>query len=264
MASKTERRESKSRAFSDISPDELADITDGYPHAVRQQISVIKTGLKRRQLSGAQPCAKATVEVLRNVLGNLPFKNAKEMMLAVRVVGKELSNAAPAELTVGNITRRVLYMIREEYNGKKRAAEATLPTPPETAAASTLRARALLASTDSLGELSDETAFLSDNSEVKPPTSDAPSPRTPTSHSRPIMPTSRPSSSSFLTLTANTSFSKDLSSTSYDKDSQQPSLTRSLSMGSTNTDAPEDYALGEWRSGGVAVERETLFLCSDC
>jgi len=257
LREKIERRESKSRTFSDISPDELADITANYPHAVRQQISIIKTGLKRRQLSGAQPCAKATVEVLRNVLGNLPFKNAKEMLLAVRVVGKELSNAAPAELTVGNITRRVLYMIREEYNGKKRAAEAALPTPPETAAASALRARALLASTDSLVELSGESASLSDSSEIKPPTSDSPpipSPSTPTSsQNRPFMPASRPSSSSFLTMSTNPSFSKDLSSASYDKDSQQPSLTRSLSMGSTNTEAPEDYTLGKSLSQSVSL-----------
>ena len=115
----------KSRSGSDLNSDELAEILCAYPHALRLQIQSIRTGLKRRQLQGAHPCAKACVEVLRNVLGSSSqAKNARDMLRVVRLVGKDLASMAPAELTVGNITRRVLFMIREEYNTKKRAAEA--------------------------------------------------------------------------------------------------------------------------------------------
>ena len=42
------------------------------------------------------------------------------MMNAVRAAGRELDLAAPCELTTGNIVRRVLFMIREEYGHKIR------------------------------------------------------------------------------------------------------------------------------------------------
>ena len=42
------------------------------------------------------------------------------MMTVVRAVGKELTSAVPSELTVGNLVRRVLFMIREEYAAKVR------------------------------------------------------------------------------------------------------------------------------------------------
>lgn len=36
------------------------------------------------------------------------------------MVGKELVEAAPCEFTIGNLVRRVLFMIREEYTQKLR------------------------------------------------------------------------------------------------------------------------------------------------
>lgn len=53
-------------------------------------------------------------------------------MRAVRAMGRELMNASPAELCIGNIVIRVLYFIREEYSQRLRAVEesgGTLPAP---------------------------------------------------------------------------------------------------------------------------------------
>ena len=86
------------------------------------QLEIIGTALKRKQLSGSNSCAKATVEILRVFLGSPQLKTAEQMMGAMRVVGKELSQCAPSELTVGNIVRRVMQIIREEYSSKKNAA----------------------------------------------------------------------------------------------------------------------------------------------
>lgn len=36
-------------------------------------------------------------------------------MRVVKLLGRELSYAAPSELTIGNLVRRVLYVIREEH-----------------------------------------------------------------------------------------------------------------------------------------------------
>jgi len=84
------------------------------------QIETFSTALKRRQVSGAQACAKATTEILRVVLGMTKLQTADQMLAAVRVVGKELSRSAASELAVGNIARRVLHIIREEYSNKLR------------------------------------------------------------------------------------------------------------------------------------------------
>lgn len=83
-----------------------------------QQLMTISMGLKRRQIMGGQATAKATVEILRVVLGSGKYYNAAELMRAARAVGKELSSSAPGEVTIGNVIRRVLYLIREEFAAK--------------------------------------------------------------------------------------------------------------------------------------------------
>lgn len=83
-----------------------------------QQMMTISMALKRRQIVGGQATAKATVEILRVVLGSGKYYNADELMRAARAVGKELSSSAPGEVTIGNVIRRVLYLIREEFAAK--------------------------------------------------------------------------------------------------------------------------------------------------
>lgn len=71
--------------------------------------------LKRRQLSGSQQCAKETLELLRSLLARYTFSSTEQMIRVVKAFGRELSAAAPTELTIGNVVRRVLFCIREEH-----------------------------------------------------------------------------------------------------------------------------------------------------
>lgn len=79
------------------------------------QLDTLVVGLKRRQVSGPYNCAQFTVELFRNLVGSCKWGTAGQLMDAVREVGKELIAAKPSELAVGNMVRRVLYIVREEY-----------------------------------------------------------------------------------------------------------------------------------------------------
>uniref|UniRef100_A0A6U4LTB6 Translation initiation factor eIF2B subunit beta n=1 Tax=Hemiselmis andersenii TaxID=464988 RepID=A0A6U4LTB6_HEMAN len=70
--------------------------------------------LKRRQLNSKE-CAIGTVEALRSVIGATKGNNPARILEEVRAVGRELVRAQPTELTVGNMVRRILFIIREEY-----------------------------------------------------------------------------------------------------------------------------------------------------
>ncbi|CAJ1958997.1 unnamed protein product [Sphenostylis stenocarpa] len=74
--------------------------------------------LKKREIEGSQATAKQTAELLRSVISHqrVPHANqATALINAVRAVGEQIIDANPIELAVGNIVRRVLYIIREEH-----------------------------------------------------------------------------------------------------------------------------------------------------
>ncbi|KAK7334698.1 hypothetical protein VNO80_26459 [Phaseolus coccineus] len=73
--------------------------------------------LKKRKIEGSQATAKQTAELLRSVISHqrVPHTNqATSLINAVRAVGEQIIDANPIELSVGNIVRRVLHIIREE------------------------------------------------------------------------------------------------------------------------------------------------------
>ncbi|KAG7112876.1 translation initiation factor eIF-2B subunit beta like protein [Verticillium longisporum] len=70
--------------------------------------------LKRRQISGAEPCAVATAHILLQVVAKTRFQDVDQMLEKVQQVGCRLVAAQPKELVVGNIVRRVLGLIRDE------------------------------------------------------------------------------------------------------------------------------------------------------
>eukprot|EP00903_Cladosiphon_okamuranus_P022092 g20314.t2 len=91
---------------------------------VLSQLETLVVGLKRRQVSGPYNCAQFTVELYRNLVGSCKWGTAGQLMDAVREVGKELVAAKPSELAVGNMVRRVLYIIRDEYESALATADA--------------------------------------------------------------------------------------------------------------------------------------------
>mmetsp|Transcript_13483 Transcript_13483/g.22567 ORF Transcript_13483/g.22567 Transcript_13483/m.22567 type:complete len:404 (-) Transcript_13483:578-1789(-) len=98
----------------EMSSEELMTLLVGCP-AVKSDLNLIVISLRRRKLNGSHQCAKATLELLRNLIGRYNFSCADQMMRTVRAVGRELVQAAPSELTIGNLVRRILFLIREEY-----------------------------------------------------------------------------------------------------------------------------------------------------
>jgi translation initiation factor 2B subunit (eIF-2B alpha/beta/delta family) len=71
--------------------------------------------LKRRQLSG-RDMAVETAEVLVKVIGAAKGNNPNLLITEVQDIGRRLEEAGgTGELIVGNICRRVLFIIRDEY-----------------------------------------------------------------------------------------------------------------------------------------------------
>lgn len=70
--------------------------------------------LKRRDLVGSNLVALHTAELLRTLLSRRKYTSVTEMIAIIRSAGKTLTLAHPIELAIGNIVRRVLYIIRHE------------------------------------------------------------------------------------------------------------------------------------------------------
>jgi hypothetical protein len=70
--------------------------------------------LKRRKIQGAYNVAVETAEIM--YIGvSMGNGHAKQMMEVVRAIGDQLIFASPLDLSIGNVMRRVLFIIREEY-----------------------------------------------------------------------------------------------------------------------------------------------------
>lgn len=88
-------------------------------------------GLKRRHIHGSYAVAKVTIDLLKNVIAHTQWSCARDIMTRLHLLGRVLTTAQPkgnkrlifsyffksthVELVVGNMIRRVLYVIREDY-----------------------------------------------------------------------------------------------------------------------------------------------------
>nr|XP_033801828.1 translation initiation factor eIF-2B subunit beta-like [Geotrypetes seraphini] len=64
----------------------------------------------------SEEIARHTVELLGGICARSCWSNAEELMEMVRLEGGRMTAAQPSESTVGNMVRRVLKIIREEYS----------------------------------------------------------------------------------------------------------------------------------------------------
>ncbi|CCM04412.1 uncharacterized protein FIBRA_06589 [Fibroporia radiculosa] len=90
--------------------------------ATSRAVEVLAGKLKRRQVVGSREAALETLLVLRQVVSRARFSNIEQLVGLIRDVGKKLAEAQPKEHTIGNIVRKVLHNIREEYNTATRGA----------------------------------------------------------------------------------------------------------------------------------------------
>ncbi|NP_001080268.1 eukaryotic translation initiation factor 2B subunit beta L homeolog [Xenopus laevis] len=81
-----------------------------------ERIEAFVAELKR---GGGRPSsdetARETVGLLRRIIAQARWGNAGELMEIIRREGRRMTAAQPSETTVGNMVRRVLKLIREEY-----------------------------------------------------------------------------------------------------------------------------------------------------
>ena len=87
--------------------------------------------LKRGSLVGSYSVAKQTALLLRLVVGHTRWENVEMLIQIVRALGRGLVSAQPVELAVGNIVRRILFIVRQEYERLvKERNEIQGPIPP--------------------------------------------------------------------------------------------------------------------------------------
>jgi len=73
--------------------------------------------LKQAKVVGSYNIALKTVFLLRKLVGSSRWTNAKELIEAIKSFGNDVIQSEPSEPTVGNMVRRVLKFVREEYSG---------------------------------------------------------------------------------------------------------------------------------------------------
>ncbi|EDO45133.1 predicted protein [Nematostella vectensis] len=91
--------------------------TDTREEELFEEIESFISALKHGQYHDSYNTATQTVQLLRKVVSITHWKTAGELMQIVRREGKKMANAQPTESAVGNMVRRVLKLIREEYSG---------------------------------------------------------------------------------------------------------------------------------------------------
>ena len=82
-------------------------------------------GLGGVQLQDRRQVTFRTVELLRTLVGNTKWKNASQLMILLRGIGKELNAAGGGkEPAIANIVRRIMSSVRDEVANAE-AQEAT-------------------------------------------------------------------------------------------------------------------------------------------
>uniref|UniRef100_A0A3B4AWV2 Translation initiation factor eIF2B subunit beta n=1 Tax=Periophthalmus magnuspinnatus TaxID=409849 RepID=A0A3B4AWV2_9GOBI len=74
---------------------------------------------------GSSETARETTALLRRITAQARWSSAGDLMEIIRKEGRRMTAAQPSETTVGNMVRRVLKIIREEYARSRGSSEET-------------------------------------------------------------------------------------------------------------------------------------------
>lgn len=72
--------------------------------------------LRFRKFSDSAYLAKTTLDLLKNIISNTKWTNASDLMDVIKKEGSCMIEANPIETAVGNVIKRVLKIIRDEYS----------------------------------------------------------------------------------------------------------------------------------------------------
>ncbi|KAG9013243.1 GCD complex subunit gcd7 [Tulasnella sp. 427] len=101
--------------------------------ATQKHVEALVSKLRRRQVVGSHATAIETVLLMRQVISAARFTSLDQLVTIVKAAGRQIIEAQPKEHSIGNIVRKVLRLIREEFNAAAAAAGATSSqgsTPP--------------------------------------------------------------------------------------------------------------------------------------
>ena len=86
--------------------------------------------LRRQQIAGTKAVAETTAKTIRAVVSSAKYRRLEELVQMIRTVGRYLQDSLKSEPVIGNVTRRILFLLREEAK-----AAAHMDEPPATAQA---------------------------------------------------------------------------------------------------------------------------------
>lgn len=79
-------------------------------------VSLLIHDIKTCKLEGSYNITTSTLSLFKKIINTTNWKNAEELMKIIREQGKILVAALPQEVVTANIARRILKLIREEYD----------------------------------------------------------------------------------------------------------------------------------------------------
>ncbi|XP_067848305.1 translation initiation factor eIF2B subunit beta-like, partial [Heptranchias perlo] len=83
---------------------------------VSERVAAFLGSLARGELRGSGEVAAGTAGLLRRIVAQSRWNNAGELLDLIRTEGSRVMAAQPSETSVGNVIRRVMKIIREEYS----------------------------------------------------------------------------------------------------------------------------------------------------
>ncbi|KAK4689889.1 translation initiation factor eIF-2B subunit beta, partial [Tremellales sp. Uapishka_1] len=102
-------------------------------HLFQQSIEKLIARLRLvRQIVGSRNVALATAALVRDIVRSVKYSTIDELLGFIQALGKRLVEANPKELAAGNIIRRILRLIREEYRAAAAAHRSAPPSTPGT------------------------------------------------------------------------------------------------------------------------------------
>ncbi|KAJ9123371.1 hypothetical protein QFC22_001570 [Naganishia vaughanmartiniae] len=88
---------------------------DQLEQSINQSIDQLVLRLQRREITSSRHAAQETAQLLYRFVGAAKFASIEQLIGMIKTVGSRLVAANPKQLAVGNIIRKVLRLIREEY-----------------------------------------------------------------------------------------------------------------------------------------------------
>ena len=108
MAQEQDEQPRSRKGTSEVMP------VDALPQKVQLECSKFVARLRRQQVPHALDIARKTLEIMRLVVATSGAKDLGGLIALIKQAGQILVSAQPHELVIGNMVRRVLYIVREE------------------------------------------------------------------------------------------------------------------------------------------------------